>query len=65
MTLKEIESQRYANIARLSCIRAAYKRVEPFSAEFDRLLEEDLRIQEEQGELLSKRIAAMHELMGD
>ncbi len=65
MTLKEIESQRYANTARLSCIRAAYKRVEPFSEEFERLLEEDLRIQEEQGKLLSKRIAVMRELMRD
>lgn len=64
MTLKEIELQRYVNTARLSCIRAAYKRVEPFSEEFERLLREDLRIQEEQRRLLTERTDALTELNG-
>lgn len=64
MMLEEIETRRYMNEARLSCIRAAYKRAEPFSEKFERLLREDLRIQEEQRRLLVERTNKLKELNG-
>ena len=64
MGLRELERQMYVNNMQLNSIRAAYKRVDPFSEEFERLLEKDLELQDEQGRLLRQRPKAVQEFYG-
>ena len=55
MTLEEIEHERYRNELQIRSIEAEIERVNPFSEDFEMLVEESLRLQEAQKMLFADR----------
>lgn len=51
MTEQEIEKEQYVNMMRIRSIEAALERVNPFSDEFENLINESLRLRDRQKEL--------------
>ena len=56
MTVGEIERIQYRNMMKIRCIEAEVSRVSPFSEEFELLVNESLRLQDEQKNLAFEKV---------